>query len=392
MSISEVSDQELSLWIATKLEPIDHSAPESKLWRMTRNPSEMSAAALDAGASIEILPSDMVSDPEMTVMLLKGNNILGSNAEPRLKSDRQAGFAVIGLAFALALCCLIIFWFAAFLPIAERNYSISKFIGKLQGSPVIEKRGFPLLVENVVVRDEPDEKQVGLESINGLPVDLRVFTSKPDNHTFNGLFHEAWQFHFSKSAANLAIYLNERRVQGSAFYKTKSGAPDARSSGSVVVNLKRKFTDDTLCAFNRVSRRDDFIAKITRLDYDSRPLSIDDQFNALFRGLGVGICDYQSAFHVFGLPIHGFNLLIHQISLGTHQGNLTVGNDDEKPSEQQGQYRIQDVPKLIGVTAVLLTISGVLSGIARRDRLANYLLTCAFGLCALLLIIGLWNR
>jgi len=67
--MTELTDEQLSRLIACYLEP-DVSIADSKCWRITRNPSEMSAAALDCGADCEEVPRNML-EPEMTLMLMR---------------------------------------------------------------------------------------------------------------------------------------------------------------------------------------------------------------------------------------------------------------------------------------------------------------------------------
>lgn len=212
----------------------------------------------------------------------KGNNILDSNSGYIVW---QQAALLFGLASALALCCLIVFRLSAFFPMTERRYSPFEFIGKLHTSPVIEKWGFALPFENIAIGDKPDEKQVGMASINGLPIDVFIFTTKLDGQAINRLFYKGWQFYSLNSAAYLPIVLEKWRVQSRAFYKTKSGRCDTSSSSPIVINGKRKLTDYVMFALNSIARRDFYIAEIPWLNNNSSSLFIDDQVNASLCGI-----------------------------------------------------------------------------------------------------------
>ena len=69
MNIREISDEDLSQWIAEKLEPRATAKYGSKYWRLSCHVAEMSAPALEAGATAELLRLDMVNDPAMRSIL-----------------------------------------------------------------------------------------------------------------------------------------------------------------------------------------------------------------------------------------------------------------------------------------------------------------------------------
>jgi len=76
VTAGELTDAELSRWIAERLEP-SCQAPSSAVtsrpayWLVEMNPSRMTSAALNSGAQYEWQPRDLVHDPAMTVMLLE---------------------------------------------------------------------------------------------------------------------------------------------------------------------------------------------------------------------------------------------------------------------------------------------------------------------------------